>query len=156
LRRYAKGDDAYRHGLDHFERLYEVAGEAEVPNERTLCVDARMVAGPGSMLFSLALEVFQRGITHDDWFQRQVDRNASWRQVVGSRPCDLGSVARFINSNEAEEEANLVVQVRHRPIFTTKPRESTQTTSLSSVTADFETKEEHLHLANLPNRLAEL
>jgi len=48
----------------------------------------------------------------------------------------LGSVARFINSNEAEEDANLVVQVRHRPIFTTKPRVSTQTTSLNPVTAD--------------------
>ena len=47
VRRYAKGDDAYRFAMDHFELLYEVAGQPPLPGDRTLIVDARMVAGPG-------------------------------------------------------------------------------------------------------------
>jgi hypothetical protein len=47
-RRAADGHDAYRFSLDHFEIMEAeeaAAGEPELPAERALCVDARMVAG---------------------------------------------------------------------------------------------------------------
>ena len=55
----AKGEDTYRFAYDHYELLYEdaakAAGEPLLPNARTLCVDARVVAGLRQATRQLAL-----------------------------------------------------------------------------------------------------